>query len=158
MRRARLRTTVNLAAATNRRRQVDKPETTGTAPTPTNIENETNIDSKNTDTNKAQENCESYLAPKIPEVGSVPPISEQKSSDGTNSDLEVNLEGNLKVGSKGNSSEGVALETSHVQRKPDNRVHDEKYTPNDSSTVIAKNTEAEKSENGTASNKSVGYK
>ena len=55
MRRARLRTTVNLAAAQNRRRQVDKPETTGTAPLPKNIDNETKVESKDTDTNKAQE-------------------------------------------------------------------------------------------------------
>ena len=80
MRRARLRTTVNLAAAQNRRRHVDKQDTSGTDPTPKNVESGTCAESKNTTTEKAKQNDETCAVSKLPVEGSIEPTSDAVSS------------------------------------------------------------------------------
>ena len=87
MRRARLRTTVNLAAAQNRRRHVDKQDTSGTDPTPKNVESGTCAESENTITEKSKQNDETCAVSKLPNEGSIEPTSDVVSSEKDKNDL-----------------------------------------------------------------------
>ena len=97
MRRARLRTTVNLAAAQNRRRQGDKPDAAGVEPTPKNDKSDANAESessKKDETLQIKETCEVL---ETSNAEATQPISESESSSGRNNEVDHDPQSNSNV-------------------------------------------------------------
>ena len=122
MRRARLRTTVNLAAAQNRRRHVDKQDTSGTDPTPKNVESGTCAESENTTTEKAKQTDETSTVSRLPNEGSIEPTSDVVSRVEDESDLGKNpqcgLASNLTVSVHETSDTEPKSEQKKSERDP----------------------------------------
>ena len=127
MRRARLRTTVNLAAAQNRRRQGDKPDAAGAEPTPKNDKSDANAESKSSkkdETLQIEETCEVL---ETSNAEATQPISESESSSGRSNEVAQDSQSNSNV-VLNEISNGIDSET--------NPVHNtSKESPNDYATV-----------------------
>ena len=147
MRRARLRTTVNLAAAQNRRRQGDKPDAAGAEPTPKNDKSDVNAESESTkkdETLQIKETCEVL---ETSNAEATQPISESESSSGKNNEVDHDSQSNSNVvlneTSNGNddSETNPVHNTSNESPKNDATVSDVKRGDDSSSEAQNCSTE-----------------